>query len=179
MAESGKATSPFAEKVGNPYRFGRQYVVFELLRLGHTRASLLSGLIEQEVLNQTQGETRDAKSLLDKVLHDLRHRKMIGVVIAEDGGYRLLPHGETGTSAQSKPDAGTKKEEVRESPPEPPADSADGETGREEDDVTAGDEAHREASSQRVPPDEAPYDPNDYTIHDVTDIYISSREALS
>lgn len=172
MAESSKTTSPFAETVDNPYRFGRQYVVFELLRSGHSRKTLLSGLIEQEVRKQTQGETRDAKSLLDKVLHDLRHKKGFDVITGEGGGYRLLPQGSAVTGAQ--PEAETdEQEEVRLSPPEPPAESVEAEAGRSDGDVEEGD---HEESSLRERPEEAPFNPDDYTIHDITDIYEAERE---
>lgn len=168
--------SPYAEAVENPYRFGRQYVVFELLRAGHSRKALLNGLIEEQVRAETQGETRDAKALLDKVLYDLRHKKGIDVVVDPNGGYRLLPQG--GSQAPVE-DGGGEQEESDASPPEPPADLPSFGGGRAEDDEAAAEsKPSREAATQRVPPDEAVFDPDDYTIHDVTAIFEDAHEGI-
>lgn len=158
MTESRKPTSPFAEAVANPYRFGGQYVVFELLRMGHTRSQLLDGLIENEVRAQTQHETRDAKALLDKVLHDLRKRKRIPIVHDEQSGYRLL---RPETDEAQAGDVAEKQEDVRESPPAPPADSAVAKPEPKRKDVAA-----------------PPFTEDDYTIIDVTDFYEASVEEL-
>lgn len=158
MDESRKSTSPFAETVANPYRFGGQHVVFELLRGGHTRLQLLDGLIENAVREQTQHETRDAKALLDKVLHDLRKRKGIPVVHDGGSGYRLL-RPET-DEAQAGGDAG-QQGDVRESPPAPPADSA----------VAKPEPKRKDVASP-------PFTEEDYTIIDVTDFYNASVEEL-
>lgn len=157
MAESRKPTSPFAERVENPYRFGSQYVVFDLLRRGYTRMELLDGLIEEEVRKQTQGETRDAKALLDKVLHDLRKRKGIPVV-HENDGYRIL---KPKIDAQAG-DVAVEQGDVRESPPAPPADSA----------VAMPESTKHTAVVAPL------WSEDDYTIIDVTDFYLASVEDL-
>lgn len=111
-----KPSSKFAAEAQNPFRPGKQYKVFELLRLGYTRAELI---VEVE----SQIESRDHRALLDTVLHRTKQRGID--VIGGTGGepFRLLPGegyeavrqasarpgpsvGETPATAGSQPEAG-------------------------------------------------------------------------
>ena len=162
-----KATSRFAETVANPYRFGRQHVVFDLLRMGYSREELLGpqDVLASEVLRRTQTETRGPKSLLDKVLHDLRHNKPMDVIVdPEDGGYRIVPE-EREMEAASADAEDDEQNEVRESPPDRSA-------------VSSSDSAKPSDDGEAASiPDEVPYDPDEYSVTDITDIYMNTHDA--
>ena len=119
MSGDRNPISKFAGLVGNPFRPGKQYKVFELLRLGYTRPELIAVI-------QEQIESRDHRSLLDTVLHRTKKKNIL--VIGGSGGerYQLLPcegyelartaerssgpsEGAAPTTAGSQPEAGEQR----------------------------------------------------------------------
>lgn len=105
-------TSKFAAEVPNPFRPGKQYKVFEFLRLGFTRAGLIAQ-VESTI------ESRDHRALLDTVLHRTKKKNILVTGGSDGEPYHLLPgegyeavrssgpsKGAVPTTAGSQPEAG-------------------------------------------------------------------------
>lgn len=152
MAGDRVPISKFAAEAPNPFRPGKQYRVFELLRLGFTRGGLI---LEVEATI----ESRDHRALLDTVLH---RTKAKGFIVAGGGSgepYRLLPgegyeavrssgpsEGAVPATAGSQPEAGERR-------------------------CRTGPDERRAADTLRRPVVTA----DDVTLEDITDLYKAGR----
>lgn len=105
MSGDGSPTSRFASTVPNPFRRGKQYQVFELLRLGCTREGLLIEIRDRI-------GSRDHRSLLDTTLHRIKIR---GIDVLGGSGkevFRLVPgegyEMDQGADAHREPSTGAR-----------------------------------------------------------------------
>jgi len=156
-ARHPEPSSKFAAEAPNPFRPGKQYKVFELLRLGYTRNELIA-VVESQI------ESRDHRALVDTVLHRTKKRGIDVLGGAGDEPFRLLP----GEGYEADRQAGAR--------PAPPAGEAPITAGSQPE---AGGQSSRAGAAERSAVGDKlrplAVSADDVTLEDITDLYKRER----